>query len=764
MGHGLRDGDVIATTNPIVGALTMSQDLANYRPEGMSARYMWETQSAVRTVVGFITDSIAAVPFNLYDRVGNGGRRKNSDHRIARGLWSPGYKRGQRRWVQQLMFDYCIEGRWAFTVYEHEDGKFEFLRLPADRIAFAVDGNGRFTDLVLYTKAGKVTRPLDDVVFDVGVSGTFDGEHKGSTPLTALEGLARELEGMSEYRANLFRNSAMVPAVIERPVDAGKWSDESWQRFKREFSTYRAGGGNAGGTPILEDGMSLKPVDVFNPKDAQYVEVRELALVEAAQAMRIPPELVGAKDGTHSNIVALREQLYVDVLGPQIGFFEDALNVGLDRWIGPDRYVEANLDVKLRGSLEDRAKVYQTAGGRPWMTTNEIRERENLEHIDGGDLIVTPLNVLLGGQASPADGGATGEHDGAGAPADPAKAANTTPSGFTPDEIAKLVTAASGLIRSGFAPAAALEAVGLDPIEHLGLLPVTVQRPQEPEGDPDEAIEEALKAVSAVGASRAARGTVDRFKAMSAAAVAAQQQLQPGGAKAGSKSKRSAVEEARQRFEAAAVVKGHELRDRWLRRLGIDPTAKSNGIPDNAVPVIDPEWFVDDVDEVAAWLSGHTAEIAATSAEELLDYAAANIEDWSREAQLAWIQTAAKSQANLLVGSRFHQIVADVIAANPAGWKDDVLEQLGDDDAVEKWATTVGTEVESFGSHDAAKAAGLSSKTWVVTSSNPRESHARLSGTTIPIEDTFSNGLRWPGDWYGDGPETANCRCRLSYS
>ncbi|MET0646983.1 MAG: phage portal protein [Pyrinomonadaceae bacterium] len=43
------------------------------------------------------------------------------------------------------------------------------------------------------------------------------------------------------------------------------------------------------------------------------------------------------------------------------------------------------------------------------------------------------------------------------------------------DEIQKLVTAAGALIRSGFKPEAALLAVGLDPIEHTGLLPVTLQ-------------------------------------------------------------------------------------------------------------------------------------------------------------------------------------------------------------------------------------------------------------------------------------------------
>jgi hypothetical protein len=37
------------------------------------------------------------------------------------------------------------------------------------------------------------------------------------------------------------------------------------------------------------------------------------------------------------------------------------------------------------------------------------------------------------------------------------------------------VEAAGVLIRSGFLPAGALKVVGLDPIKHLGLLPVTVK-------------------------------------------------------------------------------------------------------------------------------------------------------------------------------------------------------------------------------------------------------------------------------------------------
>ena len=53
-------------------------------------------------------------------------------------------------------------------------------------------------------------------------------------------------------------------------------------------------------------------------------------------------------------------------------------------------------------------------------------------------------------------------------------------------------------------------------------------------------------------------------------------------------------------------------------------------------------------------------------------------------------------------------------------------------------------------------------KTWVVTSGNPRASHAAMNGETVPYEQPFSNGAQWPGDIDNlDVSEVANCQCQL---
>lgn len=55
-------------------------------------------------------------------------------------------------------------------------------------------------------------------------------------------------------------------------------------------------------------------------------------------------------------------------------------------------------------------------------------------------------------------------------------------------------------------------------------------------------------------------------------------------------------------------------------------------------------------------------------------------------------------------------------------------------------------------------------KTWVVTSSNPRKSHAAMNGESVPIEDKFSNNMEWPGDWAGGPDEVCGCQCTIEVS
>ena len=80
------------------------------------------------------------------------------------------------------------------------------------------------------------------------------------------------------------------------------------------------------------------------------------------------------------------------------------------------------------------------------------------------------------------------------------------------------------------------------------------------------------------------------------------------------------------------------------------------------------------------------------------------------------------------------------------------------------YAVSLVTTFANFGANDGARAAEAGRKTWLTTSSNPRESHAAIGGETVALDERFSNGLLWPGDPAGPAEELANCVCALEFA
>jgi hypothetical protein len=76
-------------------------------------------------------------------------------------------------------------------------------------------------------------------------------------------------------------------------------------------------------------------------------------------------------------------------------------------------------------------------------------------------------------------------------------------------------------------------------------------------------------------------------------------------------------------------------------------------------------------------------------------------------------------------------------------------------------AVALVTTFSAFASVEAGKqlAPGVATKTWVVSSTNPRSSHSAMNGQTVGIDEKFSNGMTWPGDPAGGVDEVAGCQC-----
>jgi HK97 family phage portal protein len=164
----------------------------------------------------------------------------------------------------------------------------------------------------------------------------------------------------------------------------------------------------------------------------------------------------------NSNITEQMRSVYRDTMAPVTVFLEAELEAQLRAPdFSDDVYAEFLLDGVLRGDFEQRADAYQKSINSGWQTPAEVRKLENLPFIEGSDrLYINSTMVPLEVQAETAG-------------LDPA-----------------LIDAVGTLIRSGFDPAAILAALGLPPMGHLGLLPVTLQKEEQFDADLAAALDE----------------------------------------------------------------------------------------------------------------------------------------------------------------------------------------------------------------------------------------------------------------------------------
>ncbi|BAD54883.1 phage portal protein [Nocardia farcinica] len=371
--------------------------------EGLTLDYLtlWRKQPAVRTCVTFLARNIAQLGLHVFERRGDTDRVRLTEHELAELIDKPNPWTTRYRHMNALVHDLAIFDR-AYWWKTKTDAGLGLVRLPPPLVT--PKGENWLTPerFEVAGSKGKKEIPADEVVYFRGYSGTDDF---GTSPIEALrQALAEEHSG-SRMREQVMRNGARISGYLQRPLEAPEWSGDARERFRREWQAqYTGEGPQAGGTPILEDGMVFQAA-AQTAKDLQYLEVRKLSREEVASAYFIPPPMIGILDhATFSNISEQHKMLYQDTLGPWLTMIaeEIALQLIPDIAAGDARiYVEFNLREKLTGAFEQRAAQMYQAAGTAWMTVNEVRALDNLPPVEGGDELIRPLNVTQNGDQNP---------------------------------------------------------------------------------------------------------------------------------------------------------------------------------------------------------------------------------------------------------------------------------------------------------------------------------------------------------------------------
>lgn len=205
------------------------------------------------------------------------------------------------------------------------------------------------------------------------------------------------------------------------------------------------------------------------------------------------------------------------------------------------------------------------------------------------------------------------------------------------------------------------------------------------------------------------------------------------------------------------------LADHWAKQTEriasmIDLEATEVGVAFDVAEVFD---VPGEAKALSPLLRAHMQQLAVTAANEILEVWNPLSEGWGPELIEGWITKAADTNAMRWCRSVENHLAAAVAEADPLKKISTYLDGNG---PVNTLGQSFATEAESFGRQDASKKSGLSTKTWRTRGGNVRAEHQKLNGQTVGIDDVFSNGLRWPGDFGGvNASETAACHCTLDY-
>ncbi|MDH6123435.1 phage portal protein [Kitasatospora sp. GP82] len=195
-------------------------------------------------------------------------------------------------------------------------------------------------------------------------------------------GLAAE-----QFGSRFFGDGAHLSGVIEVPGDL---DPERARHLKESFTAKHGGIANSHAIGVLSGGAKWAPISV-SPEDAQFLGTRAAQNLDIAMTFGVPPHMLGQVDRTTSWGTGIEQQSLGFVrytLADWFGLLEDAWSAMLPE----PQLAQFDVDSLLRTDTAGRFAVYTQARTAGLMTRNEIRAKENMPPVPGGDDISAPLN------------------------------------------------------------------------------------------------------------------------------------------------------------------------------------------------------------------------------------------------------------------------------------------------------------------------------------------------------------------------------------
>jgi len=326
--------------------------------------------SAVFACVRFVGEGVAALPWHVFRREQDGGKKIALSHTLDRLLHLRPNPEMSAFAFKTTLYAWAQTWGNAYAEIEH-DGP-----ISPDRVEPRRDENGRlFYEISNQRGEKSVLKP--EQVFHLAGMG-FDGIRGYSIISLAATSIGAGMAS-DQFVASFYANGAVLSGALTHPKTL---TDEGYERLKKDFKDQYTGSKNAWKPIILEDGTKWESLGM-PLKDAEFLATQKYRITDIARWFRVPPhKIADLERATFTNIEHQAIEVVQDTFLPWTLRTEQEADYKL---ISPRNYAQyytkMNLNAAMRGDHENRAKFYKAMREMGAMNTNEIRILEDLNPI-----------------------------------------------------------------------------------------------------------------------------------------------------------------------------------------------------------------------------------------------------------------------------------------------------------------------------------------------------------------------------------------------
>lgn len=215
--------------------------------------------------------------------------------------------------------------------------------------------------------------------------------HRGAGVVEAAAITLDTLKFSENFNLNFFKNSAVPYSILYTDQTLKK---DTLERLKNNWDKNYRGFDNAYKTAILEQGLKLDKLQT-GQKDMDFLEQQKFMRDKLMAMYKTNPVILGVIENANRASADSSEYVFMKhCIRPKMRLLTEYLNEYLVPLFDPMGKEGIFLDF-VDPVKEDRTQeIHQwSVAVDKWMTKNEIRERDNLPPIDGGDEIYQPINL-----------------------------------------------------------------------------------------------------------------------------------------------------------------------------------------------------------------------------------------------------------------------------------------------------------------------------------------------------------------------------------